>query len=208
MADSSLTDTGIALERAPRSLGVHASTLLRQLHPIESTITEDELRIYGLLGLALEDRVERALTVLSKEDDWPWECFRLGEVECDGIACSPDILMVSKEDGSIRELSIKATWKSCRGLPVDEEGMGGFDERFDYYLDQCYTYATPLQTTEAFLLVYFVNGDYAHQRKVPRGEEKKPPLPRVYGWELEFTEQERDETWQALCNLRTSEERA
>lgn len=118
LADSSLQDSGVTLTpRPPRSPGLHASTLLKRLHPVESAITEAELRIYGLLGLAFEDRVELALLTLSQEADWPWDCYRPGEVECDGIACSPDILLVPKGDGPLMEMSIKVTWKSTKEAP-------------------------------------------------------------------------------------------
>ncbi len=184
MADSSLQDHGLSLTpRPPRSEGLHASTLLKKLHPVESTITEAELRVYGLLGLAFEDRAELALLTLSEDADWPWVCYRPGEVHADGIACSPDILLVPKEDGPLMELSLKVTWKSTKEAP---DGP-----KFQYYLDQCLTYATPLNTLASVLLVYFVSGDYKGVRK-----------PEVKGWQLAYGEQERAETWQALCNLR------
>ena len=191
MADSSLQDGERFLQpRPPRSEGLHASTLLKKLHPVESTITEAELRIYGLLGLAFEDRAELALLTLSQEPDWPWDCYRPGEVECDGIACSPDILLVPKQDGPLMELSLKVTWKSVKEAP---DGP-----KFAYYADQSLTYGTPLGTLDGVLLVYFVNGDYGHQRKGQSG----PPKPLVKGWQMRWSEQERAETWQALCNLR------
>lgn len=192
MADSSLQDQHISIQRPPRSAGLHASELLKVLHPHdEGKITEDELRLYALLGFAFEDRVETALLSLAEESDWPFYAERPGEVEAEGIACSPDILLVSKEDGSLRELSIKATWKSCRGLPTKKAGAGEFPPKFDYYMDQCMTYGVPLNTLESVLLVYFVCGDYS-----------KPFIPQVYGWELEFSKRERAETWQALTNVR------
>ncbi len=198
MADSSLQDFGTAsLIREPRSEGLHASTLLKKLHPVESNITEDELRVYGLLGLAFEDRAELALLSLSKEADWPWECFRPGEVEMDDIACSPDIILIPKEGGQLRELSLKVTWKSTKEAP---DGP-----KFQYYVDQCLTYATPLDTMASVLLVYFVNGDYGHMRKGARPSGKStPPKPLVVGYELEFTPHERAETWQTLLGIKRS----
>jgi hypothetical protein len=194
MADSALQDHGVSLTpRPPRSPGLHASTLLKLLHPTESTITEAELRIYGLLGLAFEDRAELALLTLSQEPDWPWDCYRPGEVEADGIACSPDILLIPKGDGPLMELSLKVTWKSTREAP---EGP-----KFQYYADQSLTYSTPLQTLNGVLLVYFVNGDYGHLAKGQKGK-GRPPVPLIKGWQMAWSEQERAETWQALYNLR------
>lgn len=194
MADSSLQDEpGGGIRRTPRSEGLHASTLLRRLHPIkENDINPTQLAVYGLLGLAFEDRAERALLALSKEEDWPFRAFRPGEVNYDGVACSPDILLVPKHTGELRELSLKCTWKSCNKLClVEGENEFAPHDKFDYYMDQCMTYATPLDTFGSVLLAYFVNGNYTGARQ-----------PQVLGWELEFSEQERAETWAALMGVR------
>ena len=190
MADSALD--GPIAPRLPRSEGLHATTLLRKLHPVDrEDISEAQLAIYGLLGLAFEDRAERALIALSKESDWPWTCFRPGEVTHDGIACSPDILLVPKDGGALRELSLKCTWKSCRKLPVEIEGEDEFPlDKFGYYIDQMETYGTPLDTLGGVLLAYFVCGDYQGAR-----------MPQVLGWEIEWSEQERAETWDALLGV-------
>lgn len=195
MADSSLQDIagGKGLLRPPRSEGLHASTLLRKLHPVSrDDIDEQQLAVYGLLGLAFEDRAELALLSLSKESDWPWMCFRPGEVTHEGIACSPDILLVPKRAGEpLRELSLKCTWKSCRKLPVETEGEDEFDlKKWGYYIDQMQAYSTPLDTLGGVLLAYFVCGDYEGAR-----------MPQVLGWEMEWTEQERSETWDQLLGV-------
>lgn len=186
MADSSLQ--GTLVHNSQRSDGLHASTLLRQMHKQKrSDITEDELAVYGLLGLAFEDRAELALMALSTEEDWPWRCFRPGEVEESGIKCSPDILLVPKVSGPLRELSLKTTWKSCRKLNTTTEGENEFDlKKWGYYFDQCMTYGTPLDTMGAVLVAYFVAGDYTNMK------------PQVHGWELDWSEQERAETWDEL----------
>lgn len=195
LGDSSLNDVAMPVKtRTPRSPGLHASDLLKVLHPVESTITEDELKIFGILGFAFEDRVERALVSLSSEEDWPWDCVRSDEVTADGIACSPDILMYPKDpDDVLQEMSIKATWKSSTDAP---DGP-----KFAYYNDQCLTYATPLQTLSSVLLVYFINGNYQHQRKGSKG---KPPMPQIKGWDVVFSPRERYETWQALRQIAKS----
>lgn len=183
MADSSTQ--GTVVHNTERTGGVHASTLLREMHKRKkgSDITEEQLGIYGLMGLAFEDRAELALHALSLEEDWPWRCFRPGEVEEDGIKCSPDILLVPKGSGPLRELSLKVKWMSCRNAPR-EEGENLFDlKKWGYILDQCMTYGTPLDTMGAVVLVYFPCGDYTNFQ------------PQVLGWELEWSLQERAETW-------------
>lgn len=197
MADSSLLDNIDVsnIKRPPRSEGLHASELLRIMHPVkegkgDDAIDEEQLRLFGLLGLAFEDRAELALISLAKETDWPWYPVRPGEVEAGGIACSPDILLVPKvKTAEVRELSLKSTWKSCRGLPVEEEGENGFPKSFDYYISQCMTYTVPLETMGSVLFVYFVCGSW------------RPPFPQVHAWELDFSDQEIAENWDALQNI-------
>lgn len=197
MADSSLQDSVVgSLQRPPRSEGLHVSTLLKLLHPVEdrdALITEEQLRVYGLLGLAFEDRAELALLSLAKDADWPFDAFRPGEVDYDGVAGSPDILLVPKDGSAFFEISLKCKWKSCFGLPTETEGQGGFGPKWDYDLSQCMAYGTPLDTLKSVLLVYFVNGNY-------RG----PKNPQVHAWELEYTPRERAETWSALMNIKHS----
>lgn len=191
MADSSITEqAGISIARPPRSAGVHASDLLKRLHPVgDGAVDEPQLRLFGLLGLAFEDRAELALQTLATEADWPYYAERPGEVHFGGVACSPDILLIDKVDGSTRELSIKTAWKSCREWPTDEEGENGFPTKAAYYLSQCATYAVPLHTTAAILFVYFVCGTW------------KPPFPKAYAWELHYSEQEIGENWAALMSI-------
>lgn len=158
------------------------------LHPHDEggddPITEEQLKVYGLLGLAFEDRCETALLSLATEPDWPFDAARIGEVEQDGIACSPDVMLVPKDGSHWQELSIKVTWRSCKGDPIDSP-------KFAYYVDQCQTYATPLDTLSAVVFAFFVNGDYRGNRH-----------PQIHAWELTFSERERAETWQVLLNLK------
>ena len=196
MADSSLQDDSVSIRRrAARSAGLHASELLKILYPHDEdrpdAITPEQLRVYGLFGLAFEDRCETALLSLSNEADWPYYAFRSSELHYHDVACSPDIILASKEDDSFRELSIKMTWKSCKGLPFHKEGCGGFPTKFNYYFDQVLTYAEPLDTTEAVILIGFVCGDYKGNKH-----------PQIHGWDLSFTGRERMEMWQTLDNLK------
>lgn len=195
MADSSLLDNMdcSTLARPPRSEGLHASELLHKLYPVKEwdvPITPEQLATFGMLGLAFEDRAQLALESLALESDWPWFVARPGEVMANGIACSPDILLVAKDNnGEQRELSIKTCWKSCKDTPYEEEGEDQFPKKFEYYIAQCQTYCVPLNTDSAILLCYFVCGDW------------RPPIPQLRGWELEFSNQEISENWDALTTI-------
>ncbi len=191
MADSRIRDKGFTVQRSsPRSEGLHASTLLRGLHPVGNPMPEEQLRVYGLLGLSFEAQAEQALLTLNDDSDWPFRGFRPGEVSIHGVACSPDILMVPKNDEDEPfELSLKCKWRSTRGLPMTEEGEDQFPAKWNYELDQCKTYALPLGTNKSVLFVYFVNGSY------------RPQVPEVHAWELFFSEQEISECWDALLTI-------
>lgn len=194
MSDSSIP--AAPLVHGQRTPGLHLSTLLRKLHPIDpkKAAEEDDLAVMGTLGLAFEDRAERALVHLSGQEDWPWFSFRPGEVVSEeGVICSPDILMVPKPafpDFPLRELSLKCTWKSAAGWPR-EEGENGFAPKFGYYLDQSMGYGTPLDTDGGFLVCYFVRADY----------KSFAPTPEILGNELEWSTQERAETWDQLMAI-------
>lgn len=196
MADSSLLDdmdTSV-LRRGPRSGGMHMSTLLHLLCPAKTSddIDERQLGIYGLLGLAFEDRAELALHRLAQEADWPYTAVRPGEVDWYGVKGSPDILLTPKPEFADtytqRELSLKVKWRSSRGTPM-LEGMDGFSSRWDYELRQCMAYSDPLGTAGAILCVYFVVGDW------------KPPMPKVLAWELDFNKREVAETMDGLATI-------
>jgi hypothetical protein len=197
MADSSLLDSinvASVLQREPRSSGLHMSTLLHLLCPPKSSddINERQLSVYGLLGLAFEDRAELALHKLATEADWPYLAVRPGEVDWYGIKGSPDILLTPKPEFAHshiqRELSLKVKWRSSRGTPK-HEGDCGFPPKWDYEIQQCMAYSDPLKTRGSILCVYFVCGDW------------KPPMPHVKAWELEFTEEEVGETMNGLATI-------
>lgn len=196
LADSALLDTvdPSLLQRAPRSTGLHMSTLLHLLCPPKTNddINEDQLAVYGLLGLAFEDRAELALHRLAQEADWPYTAVRPGEVDWYGIKGSPDILLTPKPEFQKthiqRELSLKVKWRSSRGTP-ELEGADGFPQKWDYELQQCMAYSDPLKTKGAILCVYFVCGNW------------RPPMPHVRAWELDFLKREVDETMDGLATI-------
>lgn len=199
MADSALLDTAdvSALRRQPRSGGLHMSTLLHRLCPAQSVdeIDERQLSVYGLMGLAFEDRAQLALSTLEQAPDWPYRAERPGEVDWYGVKGSPDVVLSPKpayaRTHSRRELSFKVKWRSSKDTPTNGEGVNGFSSRWDYEIRQCIAYSEPLQTRGAILCVYFVCGDW------------KPPLPFVRAWELDFEQSEVDETMNALATLAT-----
>ena len=194
MADTELPYHPVA--HRPRSQGIHLSDLYHRLHPQKAnTISEDGMTAYRVGGLALEDRMERALIELAKEDGTFVERPR-EMVSPEGIICSPDLFFVT--DSHLRIGETKVAWKSCYGLVVDREGENEFPAKFDIYWTQVSGYGYVAGTTEGRIIVYFVNGDY------------RARTPQLLGWDLSFSHQEQAETWDQLmgCYYEICEERA
>lgn len=185
MADTELPYHPVA--HRPRSEGVHLSDLYHRLYPQKANdLSEDSLTTYRVAGLALEDRIERALIELAKEDGTYVE--RPAEiVSPEGIICSPDLFFV--EGGEMRIGETKTAWKSCHGLVVDREGENEFPAKFDVYFSQIKGYGYVAGTHLGRLIAYFVNGDY------------RARTPQLLGWDLEFSGQEISEEWDSLMGI-------
>lgn len=173
-----------------RSSGLHISDLYHKLYPKElNDITPQELNTYAILGLALEDRLERALIELGKRDGYHVE--RPKEIESEeGLFGSPDLFILQPPRRPLIIGEMKAPWKSSGGCPK-EEGENGFPSKFDIYLCQVMAYAHVVDTLDGLLIIYFVNGDWS----------RRPPRPQLLAWELEFSLQEREENWDALIQI-------
>lgn len=171
----------------PRSVGIHLSDLYHRLHPQKvNALTENDLLAYRVAGLALEDRMERALLELAQEDGTYVE--RPAElVSPEGVICSPDLFFIASDLLRIGEL--KVAWKSSYGLVIDREGENEFPAKFDIYFTQISGYGYAAGTTEGRLIVYFVNGDY------------RARTPQLLGWDLSFSAQEQAETWDSLMGI-------
>jgi hypothetical protein len=172
-------DRVVGYSTGPRSVGVHVSDiyndLFQRLDPKRYTDTPlDRSRLEA--GLSFEDLLEEALTRRLSS-------FRPGEIEVEGVAGSPDLL-IPEPNGEVRVGEIKCTWMSCKEMPVEE--ATSLPPKFEKWVVQTKAYCYMCETPLARLLVYFVNGDYA------------PPAPRLLAWDVEFTAQELRENWRML----------
>ena len=143
-------------------------------------------------GSALEVVLENALSSRMAGE-------RPGEFQTEeGIWFSPDIIAF---EGKILVLGeIKATWMSCKEVPVSPEqskltgvpsnwdgtSIATFPKQFDKYFTQIKCYAYHLRTPYARLYIYFVNGNWS------------PPTPVFLCWDLEFSAHELTEEWTAM----------
>ncbi len=165
----------------PRSPGVHVSEIWRN---IESTLgkyergtTEEDKRrglTYQLGGFLWEEVFAYAFVSIFGKS-WPGSLVVHHEVERDGIVGSPDLLDTVEE----RVIDTKCTWKSSNKLD-------DLEKNFWSWLVQLKAYCAMTGWRRGRLVVYFVNGDY---------RESGPQVKQI---DLEFSEQEVEETWQML----------
>ena len=100
---------------------------------------------------------------------------RVGEIECDGIACSPDGVSVDG-DGNLVVEEYKCTAMSSNKTPED----------IWRWKMQAAGYCHAVGATVAIFRVFNIQGDY------------KNFMPTYNVWRLEFTEAEVEDTWQSI----------
>lgn len=108
--------------------------------------------------------------------------MRIGEIEKDGIVCSPDGVSPIDPYGyeSLVNEEYKATWKSINKPPEDNW----------YWMTQFKSYDYVLGVNVTILRVLYINGDY----------KGSGPLPAKF--RLQYSERELVENWQMICNAR------
>lgn len=100
---------------------------------------------------------------------------RVEEIECDGVACSPDGVMV-EDDGTLVVEEYKCTTMSSNKSPED----------IWRWRMQAMGYCHVVGATVAIFRVFNIQGDYSHFG------------PTYNVWRLEFTEAEVEDTWQSI----------
>lgn len=190
----------LASSTCARSPGLHVSELYNEMHPQKARksdpISESDLQLYAVGGFSMEmvleagfrqlvlDRVEGAGLAAERPDEI---------VSSEGIICSPDLFFHEPDDIIIGD--IKCKWLSTKNMPIHEEGENDFPSSFDKHLTQlqCYLHVLSENLGRSFtrgrLICYFVNGDW------------KSFKPRLYAWDLEWSVQEIEETWDAIISI-------
>ncbi len=171
LSDETMPDCSEDIERSP---GTHVSSIIRDLafrfghldkkwknSPLDPARINPGFLFERALEMAFVDRLGT----------------RIGELNQDGIAMSPDGLLV--EGGEIKVDEFKCTWKSMN-QPIENQRL---------WLTQIQAYCKALDTTYAVLRVLWVNGDYTY------------PLSPVYQrYDLEFTKKEIEKNWRMLVS--------
>ncbi len=160
-----------------RSPGVHVSSIIHALcvelghYPDRGGEITPQVMTLMQLGQAFEDMLIRRM-----EKDDPKRYLRLGEIECDGVYLTPDLMDVI--DWAVHE--IKLTWKSSRNLDI--EGI-----KFKRYWWQLKAYCWAMETCIGRLHVGFIRGNYSEDKIVD-----------YKVWEWEWTKEELEANWKML----------
>ena len=165
-----------------RAPGLHMSDIYNDLYQdlepkryVRGSIP-DPLRLEA--GLSCESFLEEALKKrLGGERPDPF-------VSEEGIHFSPDLIIFN---GSTRVGEIKLTWLSSREMPRGP--ANGLPPKFSKYLVQMMAYCHCLETPDARLIGFFINGKYEHF---------KSGNPELLAWDLQFSKRELDENWSLL----------
>ena len=164
----------------PRSKGLHMSDLYgglyKSLEPNRFTGAPPNPLLLEL-GLSWETMLEREL-----------KARLLGErpeelITSEGIFYNPDLIIFN---GSVRVGEMKLTYLSSREVP--RQSANSFPPKFDRYFTQMMASAYHLDTNEARLFAFFINGDYTHKG------------PELLAWDITFSKRELDDNWQMLKN--------
>jgi hypothetical protein len=144
---------------------------------------QDAKPLYMEAGLAFESLLEDALRKRLLGE-------RPGELTTEeGIVYSPDLIIF--DSGRTRLGEIKVTWMSLKEIPEGE--CNAFPSKFDKYFTQMMLYCHALETCDARLIAFFINGNY------------KPPAPQLKAWDICFTKREIDEEWRKMMNFARKE---
>lgn len=171
-ADQLVRD-GMDANLGPRSPGLHLSQVYYDIEetvdgPRDSNMSEKELAVYRAGGFLWEHAFNLALTQSLVTDD----CIRPGEFKCDGIIGSPDLI----EQSTWTVIDTKMTWKSSNKLD-------NLEKNFWSWLIQLKGYCRMVDSLQARLIVFCVNGNYA------------PPRPTCRCLNLTFTCREIQDNW-------------
>lgn len=175
-----LRDSSQRLMGTGRGAGVHLSDVLNYIDEIDEpgkNFTGNDL--YAQLGFMWETMISEVLPRYLSEDIAK-HVFPPGEKEKDGILMTPDGMEPS--EWALHEY--KATWRSMRKLEED------FEHHFRRWLRQIKSYCYVMDTRVAYLVVFFVMGNYAF------GTEGGGPQLRVL--RLTFTPGEIAENWKMI----------
>jgi hypothetical protein len=181
--------------RQARSAGLHVSEIIRDVAIRGGLLKVEKVRVGKRVETWVEDELDGSLLVLGLA----WEAWMAGlrkdmvwqpaEQQVDGVYMNLDGLTVDSgaadNGAAVVVEEFKATRKSSE---VKGEARNVAGEWM--WIAQIKSYCRAVQTTRARLHVLYVNGNYRFSE-----EGGKPTYMR---YELEFTEQELEDSWAVL----------
>lgn len=178
----------------PRSEGVHVSGIIRCIateYGILKPETAEELSLTDVRTITNKTAILRICMGLAWEEWYipqiPNVVDHPGEMKVDGIYMTHDgesvDVIITLPSAGLQLIchEVKCTWKSINTV-------GNLDTKASWmWLTQIKAYCKGLGTRFACLHIYYVNGDY-----------RRPLEPQLQVWEIEFEQEEIDETWADL----------
>lgn len=183
--------------KTPRSKGVHLSGIIRSIAGLTGILKAewcDDLSLVDVREVTDQASVLRMCIGLAWEE-WfipqlPNVVDHPGEMELSGIYMTPDgesvdVIITSRGRLAVHIIhEAKATYKSTRTV-------GDFSNQW-MWLTQCKGYCKAAGTRFATMYVLFICGDY-----------KYPLTPQLKVWQIEFTQEDLDQTWADLREYMT-----
>lgn len=171
-------------ERTP---GLHLSDVIKSIMCDLQPKRFDKSRPLDLMkfefGFAFEAAMEFGLSLRHPG------LLRPGEIECDGILCSPDGVDIEVEPWRGYEYKFtKMKAPPADGPGTDDPDCNGIrnDPRFFHWWCQIKCYAHAMALTDFSLVAGFINGDY---REGPASPEQ------IRAWDISFNPRDTSEAW-------------
>lgn len=197
ISSADLEDRQAANSPNERSAGLHQSTIIKsicvELDPKRFNPDTPMDRVRLETGFAFERALEGGL--INRHPG----LLRPGEVECDGIAGSPDGIITDLDPWRVAEY--KATWMSSGiSRAVLKAAFAGDPDaikicisaighkKFWHWIVQIKGYCYMTGLPNARLIAWFCMGDY----------DRAFGGPQILAWDLDFTERDLAENWQML----------
>lgn len=164
---------------ATRSPGLHVSDIWESLNEQVDPMSEEQLREYGALGFVWEQVIDAGIAAACANNRY----IRIGELELDGIAGSPDL--IDTEEWAV--VDTKCTWRGSKRLE-------DFEGSFWKWAVQAKAYCHMLGVTSgrpcttAYIWAIFICGTW------------KPPRPQWKVVRLTFSPVELVDNWAMLVN--------
>jgi hypothetical protein len=194
--DISLIRGSVPINDGERSSGLHVSDIIASLNEQVDPLPEALLDYYGRVGFVVERVFEYGIASACLSDRY----IRLGELELDGIAGSPD--MIDTEQWTV--IDTKCKWCSSKWAGVEgatqQEIQDAVSSKFWKESVQLKTYCHMVtQCTEKAcnvgeLWFCFINGDY---KEIAKGV-RSPP--HWVARRFTFTNAELKDNWAMLVN--------